>query len=96
MRVEASITSVSWIPSEAMSGPLRVPLDLGIGRYDDPPPDTLDDLAAPDQLCLHRRRGGLRVSFAGCLGPTPSTYPGIFHAFPTEAWADARSVGRAV
>ena len=46
MRVEASITSVSWIPSEAMSGPLRVPLDLGIGRYDDPPPDTLDDLAA--------------------------------------------------
>ena len=44
MRVEASITSVSWIPSEALSGPTRIPVDMGIGRYDDPPPDTLDDL----------------------------------------------------
>ena len=46
MRVEASITSVSWIPSEAMTGLLRIPVDMGIGRYDDPPPDRLDDLAA--------------------------------------------------
>ena len=44
MRIETSVTSVSWIPSEAMTGPLRVPVDLGIGHYDDPLPDHIDDL----------------------------------------------------
>ena len=36
MRIESSVTSVSWIPSEAMSGPLRVPVDLVqiVGRRD--------------------------------------------------------------
>lgn len=42
MRIESSVTSVSWIPSEAMSGPMRVPMDLGIGHYDQPPPDHVD------------------------------------------------------
>jgi hypothetical protein len=46
MRIESSVTSVSWIPSEAMSGPLRVPVDLGIGHYDDPLPEHIDDLEA--------------------------------------------------
>jgi hypothetical protein len=46
MRIESSVTSVSWIPSEAMTGPLRVPVDLGIGHYDDPLPDHIDDLEA--------------------------------------------------
>jgi len=36
--------SVSWIPTEAMSGPLRVPVDLGLGHYDDPLPDHIDDI----------------------------------------------------
>ena len=46
MRIESSVTSVSWIPSEAMTGPLRVPVDLGMGHYDDPLPDHIDDLEA--------------------------------------------------
>ena len=46
MRIEKSVTSVSWIPSEAMTGLLRVPVDLGIGHYDDPLPDHIDDLEA--------------------------------------------------
>lgn len=46
MRIESSVTSVSWIPSEMMTGPLRVPLDLGIGHYDDPLPEHIDDLEA--------------------------------------------------
>ncbi len=46
MRFESAITSVSWIPSEAMTGPLRVPVDIGIGHYDDPLPDHIDDLGA--------------------------------------------------
>jgi hypothetical protein len=42
MRIERSVTSVSWIPSEAMTGPMRLPMDLGIGHYDSPPPDHID------------------------------------------------------
>ena len=48
MRIESSVTSVSWIPSEAMTGPLRVPVDLGIGHYDDPLPDHIDDRVYDD------------------------------------------------
>lgn len=46
MRIESSVMSVSWIPSEAMSGPLRVPVDLGFGHYDEPLPDHIDDIEA--------------------------------------------------
>ena len=46
MRIESSVTSVSWIPSESMTGLLRVPVDLGVGHYDDPLPDHIDDLEA--------------------------------------------------
>jgi Cyclic nucleotide-binding domain len=44
MRVESSVTSVSWIPREAIEGYARLPWDLGVARYDPPPPDLLDDL----------------------------------------------------
>jgi hypothetical protein len=44
MRVESSVTSVSWIPREAIEGYTRLPWDLGIAHYDLPPPDVLDDL----------------------------------------------------
>lgn len=44
MRIESSVTSISWIPSEAMTGPLRLPVDMGIGHYDVPPPDRIDDI----------------------------------------------------
>lgn len=44
MRVESTVTSVSWIPSEAIQGPMRVPMDIGVGHYDPPPPDRLVDV----------------------------------------------------
>ncbi|MGI9584902.1 MAG: cyclic nucleotide-binding domain-containing protein [Acidimicrobiia bacterium] len=44
MRIESAVASVSWIPSEAMTGPLRVPVDVGISHYDDPLPDHIEDL----------------------------------------------------
>jgi hypothetical protein len=45
MRVESSVTSVSWIPSEAVTGAvLKGTFDSGITSYDDPPPDVIDDL----------------------------------------------------
>jgi len=47
MRVESSVTSVSWIPSEAVTGAvLKGTFDAGITSYDDPPPDAIDDLEA--------------------------------------------------
>ena len=44
VRVESSVTSVSWIPSEAVEGVTRLPFEMGVGHYDEPPPDTLGDL----------------------------------------------------
>ncbi|OLE38966.1 MAG: hypothetical protein AUG48_00345 [Actinobacteria bacterium 13_1_20CM_3_68_9] len=45
MRIESSVTSISWIPSEAIPGVMRLPFDLGPMHYDDPPGDQLGDLA---------------------------------------------------
>ena len=47
MRVESSVTTVSWIPSEAVTGPvLKGTFESGFTNYDDPPPDAIDDLEA--------------------------------------------------
>jgi hypothetical protein len=46
MRYESAITSVSWIPSEAIPGVMRLPFDLGPVHYDDPPGDQLGDIPA--------------------------------------------------
>lgn len=46
MRIESSVTSVSWIPSEAMTGIMRIPMDIHLGHYDDPPPDVIEDFAS--------------------------------------------------
>jgi hypothetical protein len=47
MRVESSVTTVSWIPSEAVTGPvMKGTFDSGFTSYDDPPPDVIDDLQA--------------------------------------------------
>ena len=43
MRLESSVTSISWIPSEAIAGMPEIPFELGIGHYDDPPPDRLEE-----------------------------------------------------
>jgi hypothetical protein len=59
VRIESSVTSISWIPSEAMTGPLRLPVDMGIGHYDVPPPDRCDDLV--------ELRDGDRFRFANHL-----------------------------
>ena len=45
MRIESAVTSVSWIPSENIPGLMRLPFELGPAHYDDPPGDTLPDLA---------------------------------------------------
>lgn len=46
MRVESRATSLSWIPSEAVTGLLRTSFSAGLSHYDPPPAGTLGDLAA--------------------------------------------------
>ena len=43
-RFESSVVAISWIPSEAITGPAKVPFELGVTHYDEVPPDHLDDL----------------------------------------------------
>ncbi|MEE6272632.1 cyclic nucleotide-binding domain-containing protein [Georgenia sp. MJ206] len=50
MRVESSATSLSWIPSESVSGILRRGFDLGLSHYDDPPRDHLSGPADVEAL----------------------------------------------
>jgi Cyclic nucleotide-binding domain len=42
MRIESSVTAISWIPPEAITGLPKIPFDLGVGHYDEPPPDPLE------------------------------------------------------
>jgi hypothetical protein len=44
MRYESSVTSLSWIPSEAVTGVSRTAFDSGFTHYDDPPPAELGDV----------------------------------------------------
>lgn len=46
MRITSSVTSISWIPSEAVEGMTKLPFQMGVGHYDPPPPDVIDDLEA--------------------------------------------------
>ena len=46
MRIEHQVVSLSWIPSEAIGGVMKLPFEAGITHYDDPPPERIDDLEA--------------------------------------------------
>ena len=45
-RFEHSVTSLSWIPSEAVEGGTRLAFDAGFTHYDPPPPERIEDLEA--------------------------------------------------
>ena len=42
MRIEAEVTSITWIPSEAIKGMVKMPFEVGLGHYDKPLPDVID------------------------------------------------------
>src|ERR1700681_3133599 len=47
MRIESSVTSISWIPSEAVTGmATKMPFECGVAHYDAPPPDVIESLDA--------------------------------------------------
>jgi len=43
MRIESSVTAISWIPSDAIEGMPKLPFELGVAKYDEPPPDHLQE-----------------------------------------------------
>lgn len=43
-RVRGRITSISWIPDEAVTGMAKVSFDHGLTHYDQPPPDVVRDV----------------------------------------------------
>src|SRR4029077_14940745 len=50
MRIEGSVTAISWIPSEAIEGMPKLPFELGVGHYDEPPPEHIDGPSDLEQL----------------------------------------------
>jgi hypothetical protein len=61
MRIESSVTAISWIPSEAVEGLPKLPFSLGAAHYDDPPPGTIEDLDAMCEADLFREANDLRA-----------------------------------
>jgi Cyclic nucleotide-binding domain len=44
VRIESSVTSISWIPLNAIEGVVKMPFEMGVAHYDLPPPDRLTNL----------------------------------------------------
>ena len=79
-RFESSVTAISWIPSESITGPSKLPFGFGVTHYDQPPPDRLEDLEALRTSDRFREANELRAYIevedgrivgAGHLGPGP-------------------------
>ncbi|MGH9187770.1 MAG: cyclic nucleotide-binding domain-containing protein [Acidimicrobiales bacterium] len=60
MRIESGVVAVSWIPSEAVRGAVKVPFEVGVAHYDEPLPDVIGD--------LEQWRTEDRFRFANVLG----------------------------
>ena len=103
MRYESSVTSLSWIPSEAVTGVSRAAFDSGFTHYDDPPPGELDDieeLRAADRFRFaNRLRAWIEVddsghvtgggySGGGLMGATTLRLAGLSHTFQAVSLPD--------
>ena len=60
-RIESSVTSISWIPSEAVRGMTKLPFEMGVAHYDAPLPDVIHDLEALRQADAFRFANELRA-----------------------------------
>jgi hypothetical protein len=61
MRIESSVTSISWIPSEAVEGLPKLPFTLGVAHYDSPPPDRVDNIDLMHRADLFREANELKA-----------------------------------
>jgi len=105
MRIESSVTSVSWIPSEAIGGIKRAPFDLGPMHYDDPPADQIDNVQALARSgavrFINQQRSWVEVengsiirhgqSGRGWMGRTKLGFGSRMILYPTIAMPDLRS-----
>jgi Cyclic nucleotide-binding domain len=62
MRITSSVTAVSWIPSEAVTGAFKLPFTMGMAHYDAPPPDAIESVEVLRQM-VHADK----FRFANCL-----------------------------
>ena len=61
MRIQSSVTSISWIPSEAVEGLPKLPFTMGVAHYDYPPPDRIDHLETMHRADLFREANELQA-----------------------------------
>jgi hypothetical protein len=55
MRIEQAVTSISWIPSEAIEGMTKMPFEAGVAHYDVAPPESVDGTDTIEELRLADR-----------------------------------------
>jgi Cyclic nucleotide-binding domain len=61
LRVESSVTAISWIPSEAVAGLAKLPFSFGVAHYDQAPPDRLVDIELMHRADLFREANELKA-----------------------------------
>jgi hypothetical protein len=94
VRIESSVTAVSWVPAGSVEGGQRLAFHVGAAQYDDPPPDHLDDL--PSLLdggrvrLANQLRGFVEVSDGRIVASGQS---GQGHVGSAREAADAAQVG---
>jgi hypothetical protein len=103
MRYESSVTSLSWIPSEAVTGVSRAAFDSGFTHYDDPPPAELGDIEELRVADRFRFANALRAWIevddsghitgggydgGGLMGVTTVRLAGLRHTFQAVALPD--------
>jgi hypothetical protein len=84
MRHRGTITSLSWIPREAIEGSTRMAFDAGVAHYDMPPPEMLSDLeelrAADGFRFANRLEAWLEVADSGRITDYGCTGGGLMGA----------------
>ncbi len=65
MRYQSTVTSLSWIPSEAVTGSSKAAFEGGIAHYDQPPPGELGPPGSPGSVAELQRAD--RFRFANVL-----------------------------
>ncbi len=64
MRIERSVTTVSWIPSDLLEGMGKIATRMGLAHHDPPPPDSL---GADTKAMIEELRDADRFRFANEL-----------------------------
>src|SRR4029453_14137175 len=59
VRIESSVTAVSWVPADVVEGGQRLQFHVGAAQYDDPPPTPPDALGGRPAAGRGRRATGL-------------------------------------